>query len=352
MTMITNSGLPSLSAGQTLPPGYIHPGVAREIAPTLRAFGIDPDPLIREAGLDPRLFNDGTNVIPHTALGRLLTLSVDRTNCPHFGLLVGQRATILSLAMVGRLMQHSDTLGEALRALVANLSIQDRGAVPALSISDGTALLTFSVYQSDVESAEQISDGALAVFVNALRTLCGSEWNPTEVLLPRATPADQEPYRRHFRAPVRFNQESATIVVPVRDLDLRIAGADPLLRAVLEERIAQIKGDPEAEFLDDLRRLLRTRLTRHRCSADDIAGLLAMHRRTLSRRLEGSGMGYRAIVNEIRFEIARQLLEDTEVSLGQIAAALCYSEASAFTRAFRGWSGLTPSAWRSGHRSA
>ena len=41
--MITNSGLPTLSAGQTLPPGYLHPGVAREIAPTLRAFGIDPE---------------------------------------------------------------------------------------------------------------------------------------------------------------------------------------------------------------------------------------------------------------------------------------------------------------------
>ena len=71
-----------------------------------------------------------------------------------------------------------------------------------------------------------------------------------------------------------------------------------------------------------------------------------MHRRTLSRRLKGGGMGYRAIANEIRFEIARQLLEDTEVPLGQIAAALGYSEASAFTRAFRRWSGQTPTTWR------
>ena len=101
---------------------------------------------------------------------------------------------------------------------MSNLSIQNRGAVPALAISDGTALFTFSVYQPEVESAEQISDGALAVTVNALRALCGSEWNPTEVLLPRAAPADQEPYRRHFRAPVRFNQEIATIVFPARDL--------------------------------------------------------------------------------------------------------------------------------------
>jgi AraC-like DNA-binding protein len=330
----------------SLSSGYIHLGVAKEIAPTLRDFGVDPDPVIREAGLNPVLFDDDTNVISHAALGRLLTLCVARTNCPHFGLLVGKRATILSLGMVGRLMQHSDTLGEALRALVANLSIQNRGAVPSLTISDDMALFSFAVYQPDVESAEQISDGALAVSVNAVRALCGSEWNPAEVLLPRAAPADAEPYRHHFRGPVRFNQEIATIVLPVSDLGLRIAGADPILRDLLEERIKRLKGGPGSGFTDNIRRLLRTRLTINRCSADEIADLLAMHRRTLSRRLKDGGMGYRAIANEMRFEIARQLLLDTELTLGQIAAALGYSEASAFTRAFRRWSGETPTIWR------
>jgi len=331
---------------RTLPAGYIHLGVAKEIAPALREFGFDPDPVIREAGLDPRLFDDGANVIPHASLGRLLTLSVARTKCPHFGLLVGRRATILSLGLVGRLMQQSETVGDAMRALVSNLSIQNRGSVPSLKISGDTALFTFSVYQPEAESADQISDGSLAVAVNSLRALCGTDWNPIEVLLPRATPVDQEPYRRHFRAPVRFNQESAIIVFATRDLDVRIAGADPVLRALLEERIRQIKGNQGSEFSDDIRRLLRTRLTSNHCSAEDIAHLLAMHRRTLSRRLQGSGMGYRAITNEIRFEIARQLLEGTEVPLAQIAAALGYSEASAFTRAFRRWSGRTPTAWR------
>ena len=98
-----------------------------------------------------------------------------------------------------------------------------------------------------------------------------------------------------------------------------------------------MKGSQGSEFSDDIRRLLRTRLTNTHCSAEAIAEMLAMHRRTLSRRLKGSGMGYRAIANEIRLEIARQLLQDTEVPLGQIAAALGYSEASAFTRAFRRW---------------
>ena len=332
-----------------LPTGYTHLGVAKEIAPTLREFGLDPDPIIKAAGLDPRLFEDGTSVIPHRALGRLCALSVARTQCRHFGLLVGQRATILSLGLVGRLMLHSETLGAALRSLVADLSVQDRVVVPTLDVEGDTAVLSYAVYQPGMESADQITDGAIACTVNAIRALLGADWAPMEVLLPRGQPADTEPYRRHFRAPVRFDQEMAALVFPSRCLELRIAGADPLLRAMLEERIKQLKGAQGSEFSDDIRRLLRMRLTSNHHSADDIADLLAMHRRTLSRRLQGSGIGYRAITNEIRFEIARQLLGDTEVPLAQIAAALDYSEASAFTRAFRRWSGETPTAWRARH---
>ena len=119
---------------------------------------------------------------------------------------------------------------------------------------------------------------------------------------------------------------------------------------MLEERIRQA-SDVGTELPDDIRRLLRTRLTSRRCSAAEIAGLLTMHRRTLSRKLKIRGTGYRAIAKQTRFEIARQLLEDTDVPLGEIAAALGYSEASAFTRAFRRWSGRTPTAWRTGDHS-
>ena len=352
----TRNGRPHASVPQPLftaaplrplPAGYLHLGVAKETAAALRDFGLDPDPIIKEAGLDPRLFEDGANVISHLALGRLCALSVARTHCPHFGLLVGQRATILSLGIVGRLMLHSETVDEALRNLVAHLGVQNRGAVGALAVNGATAVFSYAVYQPETESADQICDGALACMVTALRTLLGEGWAPSEVLLPRAGPADAEPYRRHFRAPVRFDQEIAALVFPARCLQRRIAGADPLLRAMLEERVAHLKGDHVA---DDIRRLLRTRLANDTCSAEGLAGLLAMHRRTLNRRLGAEGTRFRTVVNEVRFEIARQLLADTGLSFGQIAAALDYSEASAFTRAFRRWSGQTPSAWRARHR--
>ncbi|MBZ6075921.1 helix-turn-helix transcriptional regulator [Microvirga puerhi] len=97
---------------------------------------------------------------------------------------------------------------------------------------------------------------------------------------------------------------------------------------------------------EDLRRVLRTELLRDTCSATGIARLFSMNRRTLHRHLHIEGGAFRKIADEIRFEIARDLLANTDMALGQVAAALNYSEPSAFCRAFRRWSGQTPSAWR------
>ena len=105
-------------------------------------------------------------------------------------------------------------------------------------------------------------------------------------------------------------------------------------------------GHCSGPLTDDLRRVLRTELLRNSCSAATIARLFSMHRRTLSRHLRTEGRAFRQLANEIRFEIACELLEDTDMALSQISAVLKYSEPSAFTRAFRRWSGLTPSVWR------
>jgi AraC-like DNA-binding protein len=98
-----------------------------------------------------------------------------------------------------------------------------------------------------------------------------------------------------------------------------------------------------------LSRILRSRLLSHDCSAERVADLFSMHCRTLNRRLSAEGTGFWAVVDEMRFEIARQMLAGTVMPFAQIAAALAFSEASAFTRAFRRWSGRTPTAWRAEH---
>ena len=71
-----------------------------------------------------------------------------------------------------------------------------------------------------------------------------------------------------------------------------------------------------------------------------------MHSRTLHRRLAARGTNFRALADECRYAIARQMLEDTDSDVGHIADLLDYADTSAFARAFRRWSGTTPLRWR------
>jgi len=103
-------------------------------------------------------------------------------------------------------------------------------------------------------------------------------------------------------------------------------------------------------FTESLRRVLRTELFRDPCTAATVASLLSMGRRTLHRRLQAEGRTFRQVASEVRFEIACELLAQTDMPLAEVAASLHYCDHSAFTYAFRGWSGQTPSAWRSSRR--
>ena len=101
------------------------------------------------------------------------------------------------------------------------------------------------------------------------------------------------------------------------------------------------------DFPEQVRSVLRRALLTGHASADQIAALFSMHSRTLRRRLDECGSSFKRLVDEGRYAIAQQMLEDSARDVSEIAALLNYADASAFTRAFRRWSGgTTPAVWR------
>jgi AraC-like DNA-binding protein len=321
------------------------PGVGQAIYTALAELGADPDDLLAELGLDPRHF-DGGKLVPYAVLSRLIALGVERTNCPHLGLYIGQRATLTSLGWLGLLMRHSDTVVDALRALEAHSGTQNWGAVVGLGIGSDITVLSYAPYGPEAESAAIHSERALATLTNVLRALCGSDWAPDEVLLPRYRPRDTIVYDRFFRAPVRFDQEAAALVFRADLLEQRIAGADLTVRQSAEDHVRQLEAKQSCNFTDELRRYLRTQVTRQRCHAERVARMKLVTRRTMSRRLKAQGTTLTRLADEAQFQVARQLLADTRMSVTQISTALNFSEPAAFTHAFRRWAGMTPSAWR------
>jgi len=328
--------------------GIVRVGAAMSILPLLRARGIDPVPVFAEAGLTPACFGDPDNVVPYATLGRLVAASARVTRLPDWGLRVGAETGVASLGIIGFLVQNSPDVGSALRNLVEHLHLHDRGASSTFQIEDGTAALGYAIHQNGVEAADHIADAAIAIACNTMRGLCGAGWAPTTVLLMHREPADVSPFGRFFRAPVQFGADRNALTFPVRCLAQPLPSADEGLRSMLERQVLEF-GVREQGSVDHMRRVLRTLLQTGEATEERLAHLFAMHRRTVNRRLQAQGTTFRKLVDEVRYEVARHLLESSELPVIDIAGMLNYADASAFTRAFRRWSGTTPAQWRAGH---
>jgi AraC-like DNA-binding protein len=343
---------PGSAVAGTIGAGDGRVGTARELPAVLRGLGFDPDVMIASAGIDPRTLDDGDNALPAASVGRLLDACIGQTGCPHVGLLVGARARTSCFGVVGLLMQHAPNVAEALRCLIEHAHLYHPGAVSTLEVRDGTAVLRYAFSPADAEGGVQIVDSALAAGFRILRALCGGEWVPSEVLLSHPAQGSEAAYHQIFEVPVRFDVEETALVFPARWLEHPVPGADPGFRHILELQVGELEHLHDEALSSQLRRSLRTLLLRKGCSAGGTARLFAMHRRTMSRRLKAEGHSFQHLVDEVRYDIARHLLGNASMPLAEVAVALGYSEASAFTRAFRRWSGLNPKAWRIGKGAA
>jgi AraC-like DNA-binding protein len=329
---------------QDVPDGHQRIGPFAEAPVLLRELGVDPAAVVAEVGLDLDVFRNPENSIPSTAAAKLLQVGAMRTGCAHFGLLLGQRSDTRSLGLVGNLMRNAPTLGRALQDLVENLHRYVRGGVWYLAVRNGVALIGYAIHQRGTEGVDHFYDGTMAFAFNGIRELCGAV--PDEVLLARKPPPDVHPYHRLFQVPVRFDAEQTALVFPAGQLERSVPGADSRQRAILEESVAKYWAVALPSVADQVVRLLRPRVLFGDIDLETVAHCLMMHPRTLNRRLKAEGTTFRKLLNEVRFEVAGQLLLGTRMGVTGIATALGYADISAFTHAFSRMAGVPPHTWR------
>jgi len=316
----------------------------------LAGFGLDPAAIIAEAGMDIGLFDDPEHDVPFRTVGRLLALGAERSGCPHFGHLLGEQVGLDALGLIGHLADNAPTVGAALHELILYLHLHDRGAVPALWMCEDRAIVAYVVYEAGIPGIEQIYDAAVAITFNIIKTLCGTRFKPLEVRFSRPPPADTEPYRRQYHSQLSFGKEHSAVVFGAHWLQHPLDGADALLHAQLLQTIELLDARTTSDLVARLRQTLRRILIQGSAPGDTslahIARLFKLHRRTLNRRLRALGTSFKVLIEEARYDVARQLLRDTSLPIADIAASLDYADAAAFTRAFKRWSGVSPGAWR------
>ncbi len=332
------------------PDGTLRIGATMALPSVLRDLGFDPAVVLAEVGVDLSLFANPDNLISVAARGRLIRHCVERTGCQHLGLLIGKGGGLHSLGLTGLLVKYSPDVGSALRSLVHHLHLHVRGAGTTLVVDGDLVSLGYEVHQPNVEATDQLGDGAAALLFNIMRSLCGAAWKPVEVQFAHRRPRDVAPYQQLFRATLAFDAEQNALVFPLSWMSLRLPDIDPELLRLLQQQVQVLESRHGDDFPEQVRSVMRTAIVTGHADAERVASLFSIHSRTLHRRLQTFGTGFQTLLDESRFEIARQLLADSRMDVSRIAMVLGYADASAFTRAFRRWSGVTPARWRSAQR--
>jgi AraC-like DNA-binding protein len=326
--------------------GMVRVGPVLAIPEILEELGADPATLLAEIGLELGLFDDPDNLIGFRARSQLIAHCIARTGCDHFGLLIGQRASLRSFGLVGLFAQSSPDVGTALGKFVRHFHLHAGGASISVRAEGDTAIFSYDIDEPRTPATDQVGDGAVAIMYNVMREFCGPGWEPQEARFAHRVPEDIWPFRSHFRAPLCFDAEQYALAFPARWLRHGLPETGPELHRLLRKEIDALEARYGADFRAQVRSVLRTAILTGHASEDQVASMFSIHSRTLNRRLHQCGTGFRELIEESRFELARQLLRDTALDVSQIAEMLDYAEASTFTRAFRRWSGSTPSAWR------
>lgn len=329
-----------------LKPGEARVGSLFGLSELLSEFNVEPGPLLERCGLSEAYLRNPDNTTRFANVGSLLQACVEVTGCAHFGLLTGMRSRISALGVSGFLAGTAPSVETALNELITNYDLHNRAATPFLNIESNRALFGFEVFERNIPALDQIHDGALAIAYNILSTMFGPGWKPLGVSFRRDVPADLVLYKRFFRVPLSFNAEVNAIAFPARDLQASVSSADPLVRHYFQQHVAAIRQRANLSFREEAQRALVLLLAANDCTQEQLALRLAIHPRTLNRRLKEAGTSYREMRDTVRHTLACQMLRDGRASIESIASALGFSAVSSFNRAFSSWEGKPPAAWR------
>lgn len=321
---------------------------------TLAERGLDADRIALAAGITPAQLADPNARVELEAARAFWVAAVAACACdPCFGLDVARQFKPTTLHALGFAWMASGTLREAGQRLIRYFRIVN--AVDRVSFREEESLAWFAFHTDGEYTLPRTYDARAASLLRMCRALLGASFAPAAVRLPHARPQPEAAAKisEFFGVPPEWGADECALAVPVEVLELRLTGGNSEL-AVAAEKIAAdyLARHTEDDVLARTRRVMVEQLSSGQLSRASVARALAISERTLQRRLAEHGESFAGLLEALRRELALDYLKSPRHSINEIAFLLGFAELASFTRAFRRWLGVSPSAWRDASFSA
>lgn len=312
----------------------------------LEARGISSDEVFSRAGVEPSSWHDPLQRVPVAVVRRIYEIVFELTGDPCFGLEVSKHFRLPMLHALGHSLLASRSLREFCTRLSRSLRLVSQGAQMKLVEADDAARLLVSDIAAVVPAESE--DVICGFLVRTMKELTDGRFQPSRVELRRSQPAGGE--KRHeafYGCPVAFDRRDVSIIFDTALLDVPLALGNEEL-AQLNDRVVQtyLARFDRADFENRVRSLVIEALPSGRVTKTAVARRLGVSARTLQARLGERGTSFAELVNTTRRTLACGYLDDPSTSIGEVAYLVGFSDTSNFTRAFRRWTGVSPSSHR------
>ncbi len=194
-----------------------------------------------------------------------------------------------------------------------------------------------------------LQEQGMAAIVAFARNACQApDDGPLEVHFSFPRPADLSPYEAYFKCPVFFGAEHYSMLIPYRVLLSPIRAHDESLLRLLEmqarDRIR--RSAPHHDFISSLQETMAEQLSRGDTTLQSCADRMSCSPRTLQRRLDERHTSFQEVLDQTRQNLSKSYLSDPALRIAELSLLVGYADQAAFTRAFKRWTGMSPSHWR------
>ncbi len=322
---------------------------ARAVLKNAVTMGLDPISLLRKSRISPRLLlEENTRIsIERFADLQVSTMLAMGDEALGYG---SQRTPIGCWSMMCHAVIGCETLGQALARHCRFYQLFESGTKPYLSVDGDEARI--QLRSTDADTAQDPYMSELLLFtLHRFGSWLVQEHIPLQTVklayAPQANPLD---YRQMFLAnPVQFEQPETELILSSSVLEKRVNQTEQSLRHFLRHPLLIMLTENYAKnsWTSKVRDLIHHNLI-DMPELNDIAALLEVHPQTLRRRLSGEGTTFKEVKSQVRRDTSLHFLGKRGLSIEEIAHRAGFSESSAFIRAFKSWTGVTPYTYRKG----